>query len=221
MSFNCVLCTIALGADGREVKKSFQGLPIVGAPYGMRGWVLRTLILPWLGSMGVFEQIVVSGEWEDGPHYKYVPVPPVYHNIGDLFIQRQAAFDALAGTDPNDWVLYLNDDTIWDAANRVPSPLESAGVLSPSRWTRGRYPRGERLNDGSRARSPWNDDDYVNLHGVLVKRGVTKRLPWTTLPPVPQMDVALTTALRDADIPWRYAPDLRVWDVEIFGEPWK
>jgi hypothetical protein len=219
VSFHCVVCTIALAPEAVE-KKSFQGQGFFGPPYVLRGWMLRNVLLPWLSTMD-FDSLTVSGVWEDGPGYKYVNVPPVTHNIGDLFLQRQAAFDSLSGSNSNDWFLFLNDDTLWDPRNARPSSLEEWGVMSPSRWCRSRDQRGERVNDGSAESSEWNKYDYVNFHGTLVKRWVQEQVPWKSFEPVYGMDVSYTNALNFAGIPWRKAPEYRLYDLELFSTPWE
>jgi hypothetical protein len=174
-------------------------------------------MLPWLSQMG-FDQLLVTGVWEPGPGYGYVQVPEYYKGIGDLLFQRQAGFDFTTGA-PEDWVLYLNDDTLWSPDNPA-LPTDGPDVLSPSRWTRARVGAGERLNDGSQASSTWNETDYVQFHGTLVRRRVTERVPWVSLPPVPGLDMAFTERLRDLAIPWRAAPEYKVWDVELGANLW-
>lgn len=214
MSFYCIVNTIA----GSEVERlTWED----GPAYPSRAFILRNLLLPWLSAMQRFDRIVVVGEWEIGPGYDYVYVAPVYHDVSDLFVQRQAGFDHLPGTNPNDWFLYLNDDTLWDPANPVPALLEQTAVLSPSRWTRSRYPQGERINDGSKASSHWNDEDYVCFHGTLVKRWVTERIPWKQLPGGPGSDVLFTRMLAEHGVKWRYAPEYRIWDIEAGVKRWE
>ena len=205
MTLSCVVCTIAGAPDAGERGNIYS----VGLPYAARGWALRNLTLPWLSRMG-FKELIVTGQWEQGPGYHYIKVPEVYRNIGDLLLQRQAGYDLSTG----DWVLYLNDDTIWDPSNPLPADLECQ-VLSPSRWSRAATPYGSPLNDGSMASSPYNEEDYVHFHATLVRREVTQRIPWVTLPPEPGVDVLFSMRLNYEGIPWRHAPEYKVWDIEL------
>ena len=214
MSISCVVTTIA-GADDADTRGN---LYTCGGSYAQRGWVLRNVMLPWLHSMDVFDRLVVAGEWETGPEFVYAPRCQVYHDIKDILLQRQAGFEATTG-EANDWVLYLNDDTIWCPENPVPQPGEPHGVLSPSRWTRARTSHAEPLPDG--------EGKFVQWHATLVKRKVTVRVPWSAFPDVlgpdgmHHFDLQFTDILEQAQIPWRYAPEYKVWDLEMGGSPWR
>jgi len=214
VSISCVLTTIA-GADDAD---SRGNLFTCGGSYAQRGWVLRNVLLPWLHSMDLFNQIVVAGEWETGPGFIYAPRCQVYHGVADILLQRQTGFEATEG-EANDWVLYLNDDTIWEPRNPVPQPAEPCSVLSPSRWTRARTSHAEPLPDGG--------GKYVQWHATLVKRKVTAQVPWTSLSLEPgpdgmcHFDLTFTETLEAAGIPWRYAPECKVWDLEMGGAPWR
>jgi hypothetical protein len=209
----CIVSTIAGAPDAAGRKNEYT----VDFTYASRAWILRNLTLPWLSQMG-FDQLLVTGIWEPGPGYGYVQVPEFYRGIGDLLLQRQAGYEMSQG-DPEDWVLYLNDDTLWSPDN--PSlPNDGPDVLSPSRWTRVRKSSGERLNDGSRESSEANATDYVQFHATLVRRRLTQRLPWVGIVPGPGLDVAFTAQLGEASLPWRPAPEYKVWDVELGANLW-
>jgi len=215
VSYVLVINTISLTPDAKDRSNPWVG----GATYSERAWTMCNLVLPWYHAFNLFDDIVVTGVYVPGPGYRYIHVPEVYGNVNDILIQRQAGFDATMG-DANDWVVYLNDDTMWDMTNPVPLRDDPNGVLSPSRWTRGRTTQGEALNDGS-------EGGYVQLHGTMMKRWATKRVPWTSLPPrepgreAPGLDITLTEALGKAGVPGRYAPEYKVWDIERWAQPWR
>ena len=215
LPLSVVLTTSAL-APGADQLISSGGK---GRPYSERAWLLRSVLLPaytkWFPER--FREVIVVGEWEEGEGYTYVPFKSVYKNCADALIKRQAGFEALEHTSVP-WVLFQHDDHLWDPTNLI-DPRESAYVLSPSRWTRARNPEGERLADGAYPRSTMQ---YVNGHACLMKPHVFREgFSWATVPPVFTWDIAMSSDLERRGVPMRYAPELKVWDVEVGAEPWK
>jgi len=206
MSLTCIINSIALAPDARRVSSGNR-------PYGERAWLLRNVILPWYRSLCVFDDIVVVGEFEEGPGYRYVPCPQVYHNVGDALIQRTVGLGATTGID-GDWVLFQHDDHLWSPENPVPRAQGGFdNVLSPARLTRARCALGEPLNDG-------HQDGYVNGHACLMRRWVAHKVPWSSVAPIFTWDIEYTKALATAGIAWRYAPEYAVWDLELGATPW-
>jgi hypothetical protein len=204
--FTCVINTIALAKDADRISSG-------GRPYSERAWLLRNVILPWYHDLGIFDEIVVVGEYEKGPYHRYVPCAPVYHTVADALIQRDMGF-AAGKRDPNDWVLFQHDDHMFDGDNPLLGLLDPVyGVLAPSRWTRQRTPEGEPINDGSQ-------DGYIMGHAVLMRNRVAERVPWTKAAPVFTWDMEYTKALCTEGIAWRYAPEYKVWDMEQGANLW-
>ena len=195
-------------------------------PYGERAWFLRTVLLPlyrdWVP--GLFREIVVVGEFEEGQGYTYVPCPSVFRSCADALLQRQMGYDAL--TKSCSWVLFQHDDMLW-GPNNVVDPRTEAFVLSPSRWTQARGP-AEQLSDGFTTVAPdartagLVGNGYVNGHACLVKPHVFREgFKWTDAAPVFQWDTKVTARLKELNIPIKYAPELVTWDMERNAEPWR
>lgn len=211
-----VIATSAL-AQGADTQPSSAGVP-----YGERAWLLRSIILPAYTRYFAerFREIVVVGEWEPGEGYTYVPFPSVYRNCADALLKRQVGYDSLRKQ--TSWVLFQHDDHLWDPTNLV-DPREPNYVLSPSRWVR--HPMLQAQNDGflrSFADDGWRslklaspDESYVNGHVCLMKPHIFRDgFKWTDAPPTFTWDVSVTARLRELNVPIRYAPELRTWDME-------
>jgi hypothetical protein len=207
VSFTAIVNTISLAADADRASSG-------GRPYADRAWLLRNVILPWYASLKVFDEVVVVGEFEEGPFHRYVPCPQAYHNVGDALIQRTVGLKATHGEN-GDWILFQHDDHLWDPRNSLPRTEGGFdAVLSPARMTRARAPFGERLNNGHR-------EGYVSGHALLMRRWAAETVLWASVPPVFTWDVEYTKALKAANVPWRYAPEYVVWDLERGAEPWR
>lgn len=184
-----------LGSDGRTV------------PHSQRAYVLRNLLLPLYLVDPHIDEVVVAGEWEPGPGYRYVNIPSRYKSSADALAQRQAGFDASQG----DVVVFQHDDHIllpgWWAG------LDSrADVLVPERWTRLRSPFGEQLNNGA--------PDYISGHCAIYKRKVLERCPWRAVPAVREWDIKHTEQIVAAGFAVRFTDTLRAWDIEHGATPW-
>ena len=207
MRFTCIINSIALAKDAARPSSGSR-------PYAERAWLLRNVILPWYASLGVFDEVVVAGEFEEGLFHRYVPCAQVFHTVGDALLQRQLGFEATTGH-PDDWVLFQHDDHLWAPENETLGVSVAADrALSPSRWTRARRATGEALNDGHLV-------PHINGHALLMRRRIAALVPWTSVPPVFTWDVEYTAALARAGVAWRYAPEYAVWDLERGAEPWK
>ena len=207
MSIACVINTNALAVESGRLSSG-------RVPYADRAWLMRNVILPCYTSWnaGMFEEIVVVGEYEPGPGYTYVEFPSVYHNCADALLKRQAGFECLKLA--HEWVVFQHDDHLYDPVNAV-FAHEAASVLSPSRWTRARATTGEALNDGSAA-------GHLNGHVCLMRPSVLSvgGFNWAQLPPVFTWDVEATARLRNIGQSLRYAPELKSWDMERGATPW-
>lgn len=206
MSIACVLNTSCLAAGADTQLSSGR------VPYGRRAWLLRNVILPTYRWSGIFSEIVVVGEFEPGDGYTYVPAQSIYKNCADALWKRQAGFDALKHK--VEWTLFQHDDHLYDPTNPYPHTQTTAHVLAPSRWTRARG-QAEPLNDGSR-------DGYVNGHASLMRtNAVFPLFSWASIPPVFTWDVEVTMRLAELRLPWGYAPEIKVFDLEEGAEPWR
>lgn len=213
MSVACVINTCALAPHAGTTLSSGK------QPYAERAWLMRNVILPaytkWFP--GLFDEVVVVGEYEEGEGYAYIRCPSVYRNCADALLQRQAGFDALKGN--HSWVLFQHDDHLWDPANVI-DPRTYAQVLSPSRWTRTRGGE-EPLNDGFNMAFDVSAG-YVNGHASLMKPHAFRNgFGWTKVPPVFTWDRGVTQQLQQLEIPYCYNPQLRVWDLERNARPWE
>lgn len=208
MGFAVVINTNCLGADATKASGASSRNPT----YANRAWMLRQVILPWYHALGCFEHIIVAGEFEPGPYHTYVPVTPQTHDVFDMLAQRQAGVEATMGRS-HDWVLFQSDDHLWASENLRPvSEVVPFPVLAPSRWTRARNGFGESVNDGGGI--------YLTGHGLLMQRWVTALCPWTTVPHEWPLDHAFTRHLESKGVLWHYAPQYRIYDVEVGATPW-
>lgn len=222
-SLSIVLNTCANGPRANILSSGRQ-------PYADRRWLLRSIILPaytvWFKDL--FKEVIVVGEFEEGPGYTYVHCPSVHYNCGDALVQRQRGFEALTDT-AIPWVVFSHDDHLLDP-DTIVAPSEPADVLSPSRWTRSRCTAGEPLNDGSGLwPSAGNENpgfvpevpQYVNGHVCLMRPSVFRNgFKWTDSPPVFTWDCRITERLQQLRTRIRYAPEIRTYDVEAGAEPW-
>lgn len=221
-SVSVVINSCALGlVAGRRRSSGSQ-------PYYERLWLLRNVILPLYTQWrkDVFSEVIVVGEFEEGEGYTYVPCPSVHHSCVDALAQRQAGFEALKHPSIP-WVLFQHDDHLFDPDNQIGNP-ERFDVLSPSRWTRGRSKDWERLSDGTfhsgrgmPQRIDWTPLGYLNGHACLMRPGVFRRgFNWTDAEKVFTWDTSVTECLRKIETPMRYAPEIKVYDLERNARPW-
>ena len=191
----CVINTIALARDADRISSG-------GRPYSERAWLLKNVILPWYHSLRVFDEIIVVGEYEEGPYHRYVPCPQTRHNETDPLVMRDAGFRATSG-EKDDWILFQHDDHLWSPDNRGYTG-EDVPVCSPSR----RDADGP-LADGGQ--------EYVNGHVLVMRRWVAEQVPWVSAGFVHAWDVGYTKRLAEQGIPWKYIPELVALDVEPFA----
>ena len=206
MGLSVVINTSALAADAAT------NLSSGNVPHAQRAWLLRNVILPRYIESGIFSEIMVVGEFEPGLGYGYVPFDSVYHNCADALLKRQAGYEWLKNRNVG-WVLFQHDDHMYDVGLNTYPAIEAADVLSPSRWTRARGVTGEALNDGTTT--------HINGHACLYRFNVAKEVPWTSAPPVFTWDCEITQRLLAAGKLIRYAPSLKVWDMEFGAQPWR
>jgi len=196
-----IINTCALGPSSEEVRGS-------GGKSSLHAWrryALRNFILPLYTSRPI--NVIVVGEWEPGPYYRYLHVPSQYFSCVDALHQRQVAFEA-ARLESELFLFQHDDHAIFDLFfNR------HADVFSPRRWTHLRSAEAERLNSGE-------DDGYICGHAAIYRREVLERCPWGNVPPVFTWDVEHTKQIQAAG--FKIAWDaFDVYDVEFGAEPWK
>src|SRR3990167_7082867 len=197
--------------------------------FATRIYAMRTFILPaYCGDAGIAE-VIVSGVWEPGEGYTYVPVLGQHNNIFDAARQRQAALEVATG----DFLVFQADDHLCDRTILdAPQLMDDRGldVLVPMRLTRMRG-RIEYLNNGEPGcdLAQWNG--YVLWHGAIYRRSALVACPWDTIP-MPQqtpdqvargfysLDVAHTAQLRAAGQCIDWSTKVHLWDVEFGGQPW-
>lgn len=170
-----------------------------------RAFALRNLLLPQYCSDAAIDEVIVVGEWEPGPDYRYIHSPSTWFNCVDALTQRQLGFEAATG----DTLIFMHDDhwLPYVEYNKV------RGVCVPERWTRLRHAAGERLNNGAA-------DGYIGGHCAIYNRHVLEECPWAAVPRVHTWDVEHTRQIRDAGFSITWSNMLRVWDIEKGSAPW-
>lgn len=191
-----------LGGDGLRAKPDS---PARHVPHADRTYALRNWILPLCVAAECFDEVIVVGEWEPGPGYRYIHVPSVHFSSADALAQRQAGFDASRG----DIIVHMHDDHVIEGIQE-PSLWD---VLVPERWTRLRNPAGERLPNGI-------EHGYISGHCAIYKHKVLKTCPWRAVPAVRDWDVKHTEQIKAAGFGVGQAIGLRVWDTERGSTPW-
>lgn len=218
-SLTVVVNTCCRGPAGRLYSSGKQ-------PYMERLWLLRNVTIPlytkWMPEL--FRQVIVVGEFEEGEGYTYVHCPSTYKSCVDALAQRDAGFDAVENTAVQ-WILFHHDDHVWDPTNQLLLP-ETADVLSPSRWTHGRSLEKERLNDGTYHAGRTSQDvlglGYLNGHACLMRPHVFRHgFRWSKAEKIFQWDTSVTQVLQRQETRIRYAPELKVWDMERNACPWE
>lgn len=122
-----------------------------------------------------FAEVVVVGDYHDGPGYRYLPVPPMMRNTLDALVKRDVG--TVATTSP--WLVYLCDDhaVVGDFRLSVNAWAESdeTDVLVPSRFADHPQHGRIRINNGER-------EMYCGGHGGVFKREVIASRPWSAMP---------------------------------------
>ena len=164
-----------------------------------------------------FTEVLVVGDYRDGPDYRYLHVPPITGTTIDGLIKRETAAVATA----SDILVYLCDDhrlspTFWDDLQTyLPEPWD---LLAPSRYTI-REGLHVPLNMGQK-------ECYIGGHGIVVRRSALRILPWMAglhrgdaarIWDVTHTHEAVRRGVRVA-----YAPEgvLGIEDIEPSARPW-
>lgn len=165
-----------------------------------------------------FTEIVVVGDYRDGPGYRYLHVPPVTGTTVDALIKRDTAAVATSA----DILVYLCDDhrlspLFWeDLQAFLPEPWD---LLAPSRYTV-REGTVVPLNMGRR-------ESYIGGHGIVARRSALRILPWMAGlhrgDAARIYDVTHTHEAARRGVRVKWAPDgvLGIEDVEPGARPWE
>lgn len=234
-----VLNTSALGPKAKETPGS-DGRTV---PHAFREYALRNFLLPLYCADPYLDEVIVVGEWEPGPGYKYIHVPSVHFSSADALAQRQVGFEASKGNvvihcHDDHWLQPLTSAAFahdsmcpeWDDYRAGPChgcPLKEEGdVLIPQRWTRLRRPQGERLNNGEGIINPnlhgpyMSEMGYVSGHCAVYRREVLETCPWRAVEPTRTWDICHTQQMRAAGFHVVWSEALKVYDVEHGSTPW-
>lgn len=194
-----------------------------GQPYEQRAYALQNFILPAYIADPDVDEVIVVGEWMDGPGYTYVPSSSIYYSSDDAVHQRQAGFEAAKG----DWLVFQHDDHLlenewWgDDEPNGSSELDylfnqpgevGCDILVPQRWTRLRNITGEKLPNG--------ESSYISGHCAIYRREVLERCPWNRVAVCRTWDMFHSEQIRNEGFNIHWSQTLRVWDVEAGSHPW-
>lgn len=175
-----------------------------------RAELVRTHILPSVIRQGLFQQILVVGDYWPGDGYRYLPVPPVTRTTLDALMKRETAAVASRA----DAILYLCDDHLlldgWQS--EWPAWAEQRwGVLVPARYTE---KDGEvvEINNGTDRRDP--NAPYCGGHAGIYRREVLRARPWLATPHGLFWDLDHSRQVIDSGFPLEHCADLRVCDID-------
>ncbi len=183
-------------------------------PYAARIEILRETIA--LAQDDGWDEIIVAGQYEDGPNYKYIEVEPVFRNRSDGLIQREmgaryATGDVLVfchddhrpGNDHDNFVKTIrarfkdpNYDYDWDLL--IPKRIHNI--------------TGETLENGNHEQNP-KRESYMGAHCLVMKRWLWAEVPWTSVATT-FWDHSMTRLWKEAGAKLVYADDLIHYDME-------
>ena len=208
--------------------------------------LVADVILPAVRHVG-FDEIVIVGDFWQGPGYRWLDVPTITGTTVDALVKRDAA--ALATT--SDAIAYFCDDhqPDYDFAEQyraVYAHLDDWDVLVPRRWTMRDSGDGHGhrlmvpLNMGAEPGLPsvakpheavqaaatiWAagmpQAGYCAGHGGIFRRRVLQRFPWVTMPHNRLWDLYASQIHQREGLRYRWTDDLTIFDVEPGAEPWK
>lgn len=205
MKLSVVVNTCCLGPRAHQVTGSCSP-----TPHAVRAFALGNFVLPFLCADANIDEVIVVGEFVEGPGYTYVPSPSTYFSCVDALAQRQAGFEASSG----DWIVFMHDDHALDYSfssmfrSMMPLP-EGIEVILPQRRRR-TFGGHKILNNG-------RDDGYVGGHCVILSRRACEAAPWSAVEKIHEWDRSHTHLIAKAGLKAAYSDDLVVWDVEIGG----
>lgn len=198
-----VVNTCCLGPRAHEITGSCSP-----TPHALRAFMLGNAMLPFYVADVNIDEVIVAGEFVEGPGYTYVPCPSTFFSCIDALAQRQAGFEASSG----DILIFMHDDHFLDYTfgarlrSMLPFP-EGADVVLPQRRRR-TYTDHVVLNNGS-------DQGYLGGHCVVMTREACRRARWDEVEKVHEWDKAHTHLVHLAGLGARWTDDLWCWDVEI------
>lgn len=205
MSVSLVINTCALGPQAAETLSSGK------VPHDHRVFLLRNIIIPQAVASYIYDEVIVVGEWEPGPGYRYIEVPSEQFDCTDALQQRHVGATEAKG----DWIIHQHDDHMFGGVVFAPRVIEKTGanILSPARFTRMRSAEPEKLNAG--------EGKYVLGHGAIYLRSVLEAAPWANVPKVFTWDVEHTKQLKAAGGVIAWTPLVYTLDVEYGAKPWQ
>ena len=199
MTTSVIINSAALGPKSGAVLSS------VGQPYSKRIDLLDGMLVELPSRAGV-DEVIVVGEYKDGPGYRYISAPSRAFDCTDALHQRQAGFEASSG----DLLVFAHDDhkpdigffnvlrqryvgdDSWDVLVPVRRALEQGEILT--------------LNNGFGV--------YVMGHACVMRRAMATAVPWSSVQKIFTWDVDHTARLRAAGTRIKWVEDLIVWDLE-------
>lgn len=171
--------------------------------YRERADKLRLMLRRYAGIPGI--DVVVAGEWYDGPGWFYVEEIGATKSPMDPPSQREAGA-ALSVGDP---VVFLNDDHYVRPEDLLQIP-EQLGDADVGAFINRRLRRA----DGSEQPLETGWKSYMMGHACVMTRKALDAVPWRKVPLVIQQDVTHTVLLKDAGMKFAEI-SVPVWDIEI------
>ena len=198
-----IVNTCCLGPRAHEITGSRSP-----TPHAFRAFMLGNAMLPFYRADVSFDEIIVVGEFVEGPGYKYVHSPSTHFSCIDALEQRQRGFEASTG----DILIFTHDDHFLDYTfgarlkAMLPFP-EGVEIVLPQRRRR-TFEDYQILNNG-------RDNGYLGGHVVLGTRRAFEIVPWGDVEKVHEWDRAMTHLVATRGVEARWTEDLWAWDVEL------
>lgn len=164
------------------------------------------LLKETLKGLSGFDEVIVAGNFEEGEGYRYVEVPPYFHDRRDALRQREAGARFAKG----DLLVFSHDDhapgenfayQLRDIAN------EEWDILVPRRV---HFQTKAELNNGK-------VDGYMGGHLLAMKRWIWAKVPWTSLN-TEWWDVSMTRLWREAGAKIVWNDGLIHYDMEASSD---
>lgn len=198
-----IVNTCCLGPRAHEVTGSCSP-----TPHQVRSFALGCFMLPFYCADTNIDEVIVVGEFVEGPGYKYIHSPSTHFSCIDALAQRQAGFEAASG----DVLVFTHDDHFLDytfgARLRAMLPWpEGVEIVLPQRRRR-TFSGHNILNSG-------RDEGYLGGHVVIMTRQACETVPWRDVDAVHEWDRAMTNLCVRRSVGARWTDDLWAWDVEI------
>lgn len=196
MKISLIINTAAL-----DPKVASSNNPHRSSSYGDRRRLIYDEILP---RANAFDEVIITGVFEEGPGYTYWPVIPNFRDRRDALIQREAGARISSGN----ILVFTHDDHAPGDEFISRLPEYYSDILVPKRL---HIKTGRELNNGG---PKFSSPPYMGGHLLVMKREVWARVPWTTVLPERCWDLVMTKIWQAKGFKIEWTDKLECLDVE-------